>query len=703
LQCLARAGDQSHPPRGECDTWIALSSPRPDLTAALLALVAALALLGGCDDPGDPIAPMGTSEPSLRAGPHLGPFSADAHHEIAESLKLDLATPRHESDGGGRAFIAAAFSIERGREPVPAPRNDDDQPIFRVSAAARLHIVYEAGRLGVAEGGVVFLQVSPFWDWDDPQPTTREAAGFTVVSTSADGVTLAPVLAAQQLLAIEIGGRPLAPGERIEIVYGAGPLGARVDRYAERSARIWLAVDGDGDGLRRLLADSPKVEIRPDEPAWLVVNLPTTAEPGDEVRVTLALLDPQGNAGVAFDGVVELAARADTEGEGEGPGLTLPAKVRFEPEHRGRRTIIGRAEREGTVRLTATAQTNRGPLEARSNPLVVRTGIEKVLWGDLHGHSQLSDGTGTPSDFYDYARNIASLDVAALTDHDHWGMRFLDANPDMWDEIRAAAEHFNEPGRFVTLLGYEWTSWLQGHRHVLYFADHGEVLSSVDSRYETPDQLWTALRGKQALTFAHHSAGGPISTNWTFAPPPDLEPITEIVSVHGSSEAPDSPDPIYNPVPGNSVRDALMLGYRFGFIGSSDSHDGHPGLAEIASPGASGIAAIRATASTREAVLEALRARNTYATNGPRIYLETSLEPGPDTSTLRFHVTAAATIDRIDFIRTGLTATLPGNGRLEWTGERTIPNLRPNEYVYLRVIQEDGGTAWSSPIYGTTN
>jgi len=32
------------------------------------------------------------------------------------------------------------------------------------------------------------------------------------------------------------------------------------------------------------------------------------------------------------------------------------------------------------------------------------------------------------------------------------------------------------------------------------------------------------LRGKQALTFAHHSAGGPIATNWAIPPDPELEP-----------------------------------------------------------------------------------------------------------------------------------------------------------------------------------
>jgi hypothetical protein len=296
---------------------------------------------------------------------------------------------------------------------------------------------------------------------------------------------------------------------------------------------------------------------------------------------------------------------------------------------------------------------------------------------------------------------VAALDVAALTDHDHWGMRFLDANPQMWQQIRDAAARYHEPGRFVTLLGYEWTSWIQGHRHVLYFTGDGEVLSSVDPRYERPDQLWAALAGKPALTFAHHSAGGPISTNWTFAPPPEIEPVTEIASVHGSSEALDAPSSIYSPVPGNFVRDVLRIGYRFGFIGSSDSHDGHPGLAGIASASASGTAAIFARERTREAVLEALRARDTYATNGPRIHLEVSLErpAGEPTSTLRYRVAGTAAIERIDFIRSALTASVSGDGERDLDGERRIPNLMPGEFLYLRVVQSDGGAAWSSPFY----
>jgi hypothetical protein len=290
-------------------------------------------------------------------------------------------------------------------------------------------------------------------------------------------------------------------------------------------------------------------------------------------------------------------------------------------------------------------------------------------------------------------------------------MQALSVTPELWEEIKRQTRRFHQPGRLVTLLGYEWTSWIHGHRHVLYFDDEGEIFSSVDPDYESPLQLWKALEGRRALTFAHHSAGGPVQTNWDIPPDPIFEPVTEVASVHGSSEALDSPGLIYSPVPGNFVRDVLDRGYRLGFIGSGDSHDGHPGLAQLASS-SGGLAAILSEERTREGVIGALRTRYVYATNGPRIVLRVALgsyrmgstiavpESGSFSEQLFVRVVATAPLERVDLIRSGGVAdSIATEGLLDVVLQRMVEDLQPGEYLYVRAVQEDGGVVWSSPIF----
>ena len=606
-----------------------------------------------------------------------------ARPEVVAALREAAEAKRHPSDGGGRAWLD--------------PAESDAHAV--VSTPGRFTIVYEVGPLGIATGGTVSFQVSPFWDWSTPQVETPQAPGYTRVEPSAEDIELDVRTLDQQLLGITVTGRPLVAGETLRIVYGDG-VGALADRFAEKQSRFFVAVDGDGDGVRSFLVDSPGVDVRPGPPARLHVVLPTVARPGEEIRVTVAVLDALGNADVEVEG--DIAFR-DVPAS-----LEMPARVTLRAADRGTLEIRARVRKAGLVRIAAEGP---GELAAQSNPMEISETGPRILWADLHGHSAWSDGTGTPEDYFRYARDVANLDVVALSDHDHWGILPLDEHPFIFERIRAVTRRFHDPGRFVTLLAYEWTSWIYGHRHVVYFSDEGDVLSSLDRDTETPQQLWKALAGRSALTFAHHSAGGPIPTDWSIPPDPIFEPLTEIVSIHGSSEAPDSPIPIYSPVPGNFVRDALDRGYRFGFVGSGDSHDGHPGLAQLAAV-SGGLAAILAEERTRESVLAAMRARRVYATNGPRILLRTALGPhtmgaavplpdgGTLSETLFVRVVAVEPLARIDLIRSGqIVDSIGVGGHLRVELQRRVEDLRAGEYLYVRAVQVDQGTAWSSPIF----
>jgi len=668
-----------------------MTCPRPRVPLLVLAV-----LLAGCDEP-----PPSGATGAARAGeqaPHEPAADAYDWRDVVDDpeppyaqwdtlagFEEDAELERHVSDGGGRARLV------------------DPPDAIEVGTTATLTIEYEAGPHGIVEGGSVFLQPSPFWGWSTPQHVDPGRRGYTTATTDAEGVALELETFGvgnrqTQPLAIRVTGRALAEGERIRIVYGDG-VGVATDRYAERDAKLWIGVDGDGDGVRRMLADSPAVTMVAGPPARVLVHLPSTARRGDRVDATVAVVDAYGNAGVDFEGTLELAELPR--------GIVPEGSLAFGPDDGGTRRLPLRLEETGTYRIGV--HTPDGEV-ARSNPMLVDERTALLLWADLHGHSNLSDGTGVPEDYFRYARDVAALDVAALTDHDHWGIEFLDETPRAWDTIREQVRAFHEPGRFVTLLGYEWTSWIHGHRHVLYFSDDGEVHSSVDPQTTTPRQLWDALRGQPAMTFAHHSAGGPIPVNWSFAPDPELEPVTEIMSVHGSSEALDSPRRIYSPQPGWFVRDVLDHGYRYGFIGSGDSHDGHPGLAHLASPHG-GLAGIYAAERTRQAVREALAARRVYATSGARIVLLTALGDAIMGSTvsseaiggrgeLAVDVVGTGPIETVELIRSGRRADrVDAEGREEISLSWTLEELAPDEYLYVRVVQADQHLAWSSPIF----
>lgn len=605
--------------------------------------------------------------------------------QVARDLLEARSQVRSPADGGGRAWIEAGGDAVAG-------------------AAGRWTILYEAGPEGIAAGGALYLQVSPFWGWSTPQTRSPGAQGFTLVSTEAEGVELEPRTLDQQLLGIFVRGRALAAGDVVRIEYGAGRGAASADLYAEACGRLWLAVDGDGDGVRGVLVDSPCVRVLPARPAQLVVHVPSVLRPGETARVVLAVLDRSANAVREVSGELLLAWEgADGASAYEGQ-LALEAGGRLELEL----AVPG----EGVQRLTARLTSEHGVFEAESNPLDVNARAPRVLWGDLHGHSADSDGTGTPADYFDYAQRVAGLDVAALTDHDHWGLLFLDEHPELWAANVAAARAAEAPGRFLALPGYEWTSWIWGHRHVLFFGEETPMLSSIDAAYDTPTELWAGLAGLDVVTVPHHPAGGPVPVDWRVAPDARFENALEIGSAHGSSEVEGAPKAIYSGVPGAYARDALAQGHRYGFLASGDGHDGHPGLTHLGPTyPMGGLVAFVGAELSREGVLGALRGRRTYGTSGPRALLRMALDTAPmggrlsappegRTAGLYVRYVGTAPVSEVTVVRSGVPyAPVAGEGLRDVEVSASLEDLKPGEHVYVRVDQEDGHMAWSSPVF----
>jgi hypothetical protein len=142
-----------------------------------------------------------------------------------------------------------------------------------------------------------------------------------------------------------------------------------------------------------------------------------------------------------------------------------------------------------------------------------------------------------------------------------------------------------------------------------------------------------------------------------------------------------------------------------GLIGSTDGHDGHPGLSQLAG-GHGGLAALVGADRTRESIFRTLQDRRVYATNGPRIVLRVDVGGAPMGATvpatgrvpLTVRVVGTAPIDRVEIVRRdGVVGSRRGDGGPLLFAEVPV-DPRPGDHLYVRVIQVDGGLAWSSPV-----
>jgi hypothetical protein len=623
---------------------------------------ALLVACGGSEPPAETPPAEPSPAPDAAAAPTSG------RPEVTAELVADRDAKRHPSDGAGTVTL------------------DNDPGWLVAGGPGRFELTFTVSEHGIADGGAIVFQSPPFWGWSPPQLRAPEAPGFTTVRLP-EGLVGTPVVADQGTLVIPVTGRALKPGETVSIVYGDG-VGARVDRFSDPAQPFWFGVDGDGDGIRSVVPGPPRVAIHAGPPARLHCVVDTTRQPDEPYTLHLSRLDGLGNLVEDADPVTVAL---------DGPGL--PARVVLADT-----LAVEATAPPGVHRIVATDGTH----DCITNPLIVRDGAPRVQWMDLQIHSGESDGTATHAALYRYGREVAGLDGMAITDHDHWGMRFLDDQPALWERMVAMADAMNEDD-FVVVPAYEWTNWTHGHRHVLIFGDDRTLRSTLNPAFDTPAKHRAATPASD-IVIPHHVGGGPVAVHWPTHP--ETEGVVELCSVHGSSESADTPGRIYDPVPGAFVRDALDAGYRPGFLCSTDGHDGHPGLSQLSGP-YGGLAAILDAGPGREGLRDALVSRRTYGTNGPRILLRAQVgdhpmgsDLGPGDHALEVRVVAEAPLSRIELVRGGrgegaVAASIGGDALTGAVAFHTfaLNGLVAGEYAYVRVVQVDGGAAWSSPFY----
>jgi hypothetical protein len=337
-------------------------------------------------------------------------------------------------------------------------------------------------------------------------------------------------------------------------------------------------------------------------------------------------------------------------------------------------------------------------------------GDYKYYFGDIHGHTWISDGCGDVDEYYIIRRDYYRLDFGSLTDHDYFVGNGV--TPGEWEHIKAVTEHFNEPGRFATLHGQEWTTGRYpngaGHKNI-YTADAGVPL--LDHRLDdcnTGAKVVARVREIGGIAIPHHI--GWTGMDWENFDP-QVTPVIEIVSVHGAYEhMGNRPITHRGGLRGHFVQDGLARGLKFGIIGGTDCHGllYQHGVAWKRDPYRAGWAVVLATDITRESVLEALRARRCYATSGiwVRLLFEVNGhimgEEFQDSGPLRIRVEcdSESPIQYIEIVRNNETIhSFGGEGHAsKFTFEdKEVP--AGTTWYYLRVTCRDGNMAWSSPVW----
>ena len=356
-----------------------------------------------------------------------------------------------------------------------------------------------------------------------------------------------------------------------------------------------------------------------------------------------------------------------------------------------------------------------------------------VYFGDPHSHSILSDAkTGLPDQLLSLSRDRLGLDFAVVSDHSEMGL----LQPSEYAELRRTAAAFTEPGRFVSLTGWEWTAGsAYGHR-VLLYKDEGSrsVLSSAEPDGDTIEKLYLHAREHHAVMSPHHT-GNATWGRWNPQATHDeeLEPNFEIASWHGRFEFYGNPREGRRQVPGHQYQDALRLGRHVGVMGASDTHH--------LSPGEGGLTAVLAERLDRASLFDAIRSRRNYATTGARIVLSFtaagasmgSIVGGDGAVELEVSIQGTAAIDRAEIVR-NLVDTFaavrleqapdgpeglfmiyepsdPQGGRRLASADtsrlafRVTDGARPagETSYYVRVTQADGEQAWSSPVWVTAS
>ena len=511
-------------------------------------------------------------------------------------------------------------------------------------------------------------------------------------------------------LKVFVRGSDVSEGEKIKVTFGNEDQKVMVKRK-QKSFFLEVELDTEGNGEYKFM-DPPDLPIAEAAPVKLFVTAPSHVSAGEDFEVVIYTEDKYNNVCETYKSLLDIHTLSDSARY----SMTYQARSWDVNKDLDRNSFTFSLDEEG-IYYIRVSDAKLG-LNAVSNPVKVYGGsLEKNLyWGEIHVHSQLSDGGGELQDLYrdGYARG---LDFVAITDH-NFGRGARGTREERIREICAEAERFNLPGKFVSIPAGE--THFFPLMHVNFYFDRADpdymidLVNSIDEVTENLGREWQDKSVHQLMKdvepyweifdnepYAGNTLVIPHHTMWWGIKPfinADRMKLIEIYSTHGTSEVRDQknvPDPLKmepgrlqgDPERKFSARELLDENMPIGFVGGSDNHSGQSGF--------NAITGVYGEELTRKTLVSYLYEKDCYATTSNRTLI--TIEPAGDEYFIS--VAGDGDIDVVEVISNGETmyqsAHKPGRIlEFQWTPRQ------PEGYFYIRVYLNDGHeAAWSSPVW----
>ena len=348
----------------------------------------------------------------------------------------------------------------------------------------------------------------------------------------------------------------------------------------------------------------------------------------------------------------------------------------------------------------------------------VKLGDYELYFGQLHAHTNLSDGTGTVEQAFDHASQVENLDFLALTDHSNsfdndGGVHLGDENAEElsseWREGREGARNITERenGTFVGLYGFEmtWSGGAPGHINTFNsegFESRNYAPYKKGDNYEVLQAYFNTLNENPETISQFNHPGDTFGDFMDFALyDPVIDNQITLIEVGNGEGAIGSSG--YFPSYSYYTR-ALDKGWHVAPTNNQDNHKGNWGDSNTAR------SVVLAEDLTEEAIYDAMKNYRVYATEDNDLSILYSLNGNAMGSILdeqeNINITADISDPTDTTGETKVEVIVNGGQTLaEQTfegGSATVEfdNLSTGYgYYYLRITQADKNIAVTAPVW----